>query len=190
MGSGRSVSARRAVFFDRDGVLNHAIVSGGKPYPPPSAAEMKIVESAPADLARLKALGFLLLVVTNQPDVARGTQTLEAIHAMHRAMGEILPVDEFLVCPHDDRDACPCRKPLPGLMLQARDRYGIDLAASFLAGDRWRDVDAGRAAGCRTVWIDCGYAERGPSTPPDARVATLTEAVAWIVSQAEPGPRS
>jgi D-glycero-D-manno-heptose 1,7-bisphosphate phosphatase len=177
------VNERRAVFLDRDGVLNHAVVRDGKPYPPPSAAEMKIVESAPADLARLKALGYLLLVVTNQPDVARGTQTMEEIDAMHREMRKTLPVDEFLVCAHDDKDGCDCRKPAPGLMLMARDRHGIDLPGSFLIGDRWRDADAGRAAGCRTVFLDFGYRERGPSVPPDARAGSLSEAVDWIVAQ-------
>ena len=94
-----------------------------------------------------------------------------------------MPLDEFLVCPHDDRDACDCRKPTPGLLLEAQARHGIDLRRSFLVGDRWRDVDAGRAAGCRTVFLDYGYRERGPSAPPDARVASLAEAVDWIVEQ-------
>jgi D-glycero-D-manno-heptose 1,7-bisphosphate phosphatase len=174
-------AARRAVFLDRDGVLNYAVVRDGKPYPPASAAEMRIVEGAAESLARLKQLGFILLVVTNQPDVARGKQTMDAIDAIHRSLREALPLDEFLVCAHDDRDACVCRKPAPGLLLQARDRYRIDLGRSFMVGDRWRDVDAGAAAGCRTVLLDFGYRERGPSAPPDARVASLPEAVEWIV---------
>lgn len=177
----------RAVFLDRDGVLNRAIVREGKPYPPPSAAEMEIADGAPAALARLKDRGFLLLVVTNQPDVARGTQTLDAIEAIHRVLRDAMPLDEFLVCPHDDRDACACRKPAPGLLLAARERYGIDLGSSFLVGDRWRDVDAGAAAGCRTVFLDFGYRERGPSAPPDARVASIEEAADWIIAQAERG---
>jgi D-glycero-D-manno-heptose 1,7-bisphosphate phosphatase len=178
-------SGARAVFLDRDGVLNRAIVRDGKPYPPASLAEMEIVEGAAASLARLKQLQFLLLVVTNQPDVSRGTQSLAAIEEMHRAMRETLPIDDFLVCPHDDRDACQCRKPLPGLMLEARQRYGVDLERSFLVGDRWRDVDAGRAAGCRTVFLDFHYREKGPSFPPDARVASLADAVDWIVRNSE-----
>ena len=172
--------AARAVFLDRDGVLNRAIVREGKPYPPASLAELEIVEGAAASLARLKELRFLLLVVTNQPDVARGTQTLDAIHAMHDAMRQSLPLDDFLICPHDDRDGCPCRKPAPGLILAAQRRYGIDLARSFLIGDRWRDIDAGRAAGCRTIFLDQHYRERGPSAPPDARAGSLAEAVDWI----------
>lgn len=175
----------RAVFLDRDGVLNHAIVRDGKPYPPGSLAEMRIVEAAPESLARLKSRGFLLLVVTNQPDVARGTQTIEAVQEIHQALRDALPIDEFLVCAHDDSDRCQCRKPLPGLLFQAQSRYGMDLRRSFLIGDRWRDVDAGDAAGCRTVWIDYGYRERGPSASPNARVASLTEAVNWILKQAE-----
>jgi D-glycero-D-manno-heptose 1,7-bisphosphate phosphatase len=173
--------AARAVFLDRDGVLNRAIVRDGKPYPPASLGELEIVENAAGSLARLKELGFLLLVVTNQPDVARGTQTLDTIHALHEAMRESLPLDDFLVCPHDDRDGCRCRKPLPGLLLEAQARYGIDLRRSFLVGDRWRDIDAGRAAGCRTVLLDHNYGERGPTLPPDARVVSLGDAVDWIV---------
>ena len=186
MGVGTTVNAAaRAVFLDRDGVLNRAIVRDGKPYPPASLAELEIVEGAAGGLERLKNLGFLLLVVTNQPDVARGTQTLDAIQAMHDRMRQTLPLDGFLICPHDDRDACACRKPLPGLLLEAQRRYGIDLARSFLVGDRWRDIDAGQAAGCRTVYLDRNYRERGPSLPPDARVGSLPDAVDWIVRNSE-----
>jgi D-glycero-D-manno-heptose 1,7-bisphosphate phosphatase len=178
-------AAPRAVFLDRDGVLNRAIVRDGKPYPPASLAELEIVEGAADGLARLKELGFLLLVVTNQPDVSRGTQSLDVIQAMHGVMRQTLPLDDFLICPHDDRDNCNCRKPAPGLMLEAQQRYGIDLARSFMVGDRWRDIDAGQAAGCRTVFLDQNYRERGPSVPPDARVGSLPEAVDWIVRNAE-----
>jgi D-glycero-D-manno-heptose 1,7-bisphosphate phosphatase len=186
MGIGaRMNSAPRAVFFDRDGVLNRAIVRDGKPYPPPSLAELEIVEGAAESLARLKSAGFLLFVVTNQPDVARGTQTLSAIQAMHDFMRSSLPLDEFLVCPHDDRDGCHCRKPAPGLVLDAQQRYGIDLSRSFLIGDRWRDIDAGQAAGCRTVFLDHHYRERGPAVPPDARAGSLQEAVDWIMRNSQ-----
>jgi D-glycero-D-manno-heptose 1,7-bisphosphate phosphatase len=178
-------SAARAVFLDRDGVLNRAIVRDGKPYPPASLEELEIAENAAGSLRLLKNLGFLLLVVTNQPDVARGTQTLDTIHALHQTMLQTLPLDDFLICPHDDRDGCRCRKPLPGLLLEAQTRYGIDLGRSFLVGDRWRDIDAGRAAGCRTVLLDHNYRERGPTLPPDAKVGSLRDAVDWIVRNFE-----
>ena len=183
IGNGPLNGGRRAVFLDRDGVLNEAMVRDGKPYPPPSVADLRIVDGAADGLARLRQRGFLLLVVTNQPDVARGTQTKAAIDEMHHAIAERLLVDEFLVCAHDDSDHCGCRKPAPGLLLEAASRHGVDLSRSFMIGDRWRDVDAGRAAGCRTIFIDYGYRERGPSVEPDARVKSLTEAVDWIVGQ-------
>jgi D-glycero-D-manno-heptose 1,7-bisphosphate phosphatase len=188
--NGAGCVAARAVFLDRDGVLNRAIVRDGKPYPPASLAELQIVEDAAGSLARLKNLGFLLLVVTNQPDVARGTQSLDMVQALHEALRRALPLDDFLVCPHDDRDACRCRKPLPGLLLEAQACYGIDLGRSFLIGDRWRDIDAGRAAGCRTVQLDRHYRERGPSQPPDACAVTLEDAVDWIVHSLERDPQS
>ena len=173
------------MFFDRDGVLNRAMVREGKPYPPSTVAELEIVEGAAEGLQRLKALGFLLLVATNQPDVSRGTQSREAVDEFHALMRRTLPVDEFLVCAHDDRDGCQCRKPKPGLLVDAQARYGIDMGRSYMVGDRWRDIDAGQAAGCRTVWLDMGYRERGPSQAPDATVGTLGEAVEWIIRSAE-----
>ena len=180
---------RRAVFLDRDGVLNRAVVREGRPYPPASAAELEIDPEAPRILAELKRAGFLLLVATNQPDVARGAQTRAEVEAIHRALRQALPLDGVLVCWHDDADACGCRKPAPGLMVEAGARYGIDLARSFLIGDRWRDVEAGRRAGCATVWIDRGYQERGPSEPPDACVGSLAEAAAWILGHVCPDER-
>ena len=174
---------KRAVFFDRDGVLNEAIVRDGKPYPPRSTAELRIMPGAAAGLARLHALGLPLIVVTNQPDVARGTQDQDAVDAIHTALRRQLPLDEVIACFHDDRDQCACRKPRPGLILEGAARCGADPRRSFLVGDRWRDIEAGQAAGCRTIWIDRGYRERGPSAPADARVASLPEAVEWILQQ-------
>lgn len=170
----------RAVFLDRDGVLNRAIVRNGKPYPPASVEEMELMPSAGPSLRRLKDAGFLLLVVTNQPDVARGTQTLAAVEAMHERMRSVLPVDDFLVCYHDDRDACECRKPKPGLLLEGARRYGLNLKDCVLIGDRWRDVGAAHSAGCHSVLIDYQYNE--PVSCPEARVSSLDEAVDFIMA--------
>ena len=174
---------KRVVFLDRDGVLNEAIVRDGKPYPPQTAAEVRMAPGAAEALQRLKSRGLALIVVTNQPDVARGTQTAEAVNAIGARLRRELPVDEILVCMHDDGDGCDCRKPKPGLILEGAARFGADLARSFLIGDRWRDIEAGQAAGCRTVWLDRGYHEREPAQPADARVRSLGEAVEWIVGQ-------
>ena len=184
MGIGQ-VKSRAAVFLDRDGVLNRAIVRDGKPYPPQSADEMEILPDASASLRKLKNAGFLLIVVTNQPDVGRGRQTKAAVEQMHAKLRQSLPIDDFFVCYHDDADACECRKPLPGLLIEAARVHGLRLKDSFLVGDRWRDVDAGNAAGVRTVWVDYGYHERGPKDPPAARVKDLPQAAAWILATME-----
>jgi D-glycero-D-manno-heptose 1,7-bisphosphate phosphatase len=178
-------SLSRAVFLDRDGVLNEAVVRDGKPYPPDSAEEVRILPDAPAAIRKLKALGLPLIVVTNQPDVARGKQSSEMVARIHERIREALPLDDFLCCFHDDADGCACRKPLPGLILEGARRHGVDPARSFMVGDRWRDIDAGAAAGCRTVWIHRGYRERGPSAPPDGQVTSLLEAAEWIARHIE-----
>ena len=177
------VHDKPAVFFDRDGVLNHAVVREGKPYPPRDLSEFEIVDHAREDLLLLKEMGFVLVVVTNQPDIARGTQTQREVDAMNELLCRELPLDDVLVCPHDSMDECDSRKPSPGLLHSAAGRYGLDLQKSFLIGDRWRDIDAGHAAGCTTILIDYGYEERGPTKEPALRVRSLGEAVSFIASR-------
>jgi len=173
----------RAVFLDRDGVLNKAVVRDGRPYPPASVSELEVLRGVPEGLASLKEMGFLLIVVTNQPDVGRGTQTREAVEAIHAALQRTLPIDDFFTCYHDDADHCDCRKPLPGLILQAAAKHAIDLSQSFMIGDRWRDIESGVSAGCETIWIDYGYSEQGPLVAPDARVICFSDAARWISEQ-------
>jgi transaldolase len=163
--SGDAGTLRRAVFLDRDGVLNAAVVRDGRPYPPESVAEMSLLPGVEEACSRLKQAGFLLIVVTNQPDIARGKAGSGAVDAINDALQARLKLDEVCVCPHDDADGCHCRKPKPGLILDAARRWRIDLSRSFMIGDRWRDVEAGRAAGCRTVFLEHGYAERSPDFP-------------------------
>ena len=172
--------APRAVFLDRDGVLNAVIVRDGRPHPPRGLNELTIYPDVPGGLARLKRAGFSLVVVTNQPDVARGAQTRDGVDALNAHLKSALPLDEVRVCFHDDADGCSCRKPLPGL-LTAAPLY--DLARSFMVGDRWRDIEAGQHAGCRTVFIDREYNER--VTKADARVRSFAEAVEWILQKDE-----
>ena len=175
-------SLKRAVFLDRDGVLNRAVVRDGKPYPPASVDEMEIPPGTREALLRLKGLDYLLVVVTNQPDVSRGKQTREAVEAIHARMGAELPIDVFRTCYHDDKEDCPCRKPKPGLLTQAAEDLGISLKDSFMVGDRWRDTEAGRAAGCLTIFIDYGYEQEGPNRP-DMVARSLPEAVTQILSK-------
>jgi len=159
------VVGRRAVFLDRDGVINRAVVRDGKPYPPDSVAEMEILPGVAEALQRLRAAGFLNVVVTNQPDVATGKQRREVVEAMHRQLCEALAIDAVEVCYHVDADGCACRKPKPGMILKAAADRGIDLAASSLVGDRWRDVGAAQAAGCHAYFIDYGYRDKQPEKP-------------------------
>ncbi|MEO8702109.1 MAG: HAD family hydrolase [Kofleriaceae bacterium] len=169
-----------AVFLDRDGVINAAVLREGKPYPPTGVEEVVILPGVDGALANLRRAGYVLVVVTNQPDVARGTQRREIVDAIHAHLQTALPLDAVYVCCHDDADRCACRKPLPGLLLDAARDLDLDLAASVMVGDRWRDIEAGAAAGCRTVFVDCGYAERRP-TVFDAKVPSLAHAAAWIL---------
>ena len=148
-----------AVFLDRDGVLNRAIVRNGKPYAPAGVEDLEILPGVPAALSRLAEAGYELIGVTNQPDVARGTQTRETVEAQNSVIQSGLPVREIFVCYHDDADHCDCRKPRPGLILQAAEKYGLDLRRSWMVGDRWKDVAAGQAAGLRTIFVDYHYSE-------------------------------
>jgi D-sedoheptulose 7-phosphate isomerase len=174
-------TAKCAVFLDRDGVVNEVVVRNGKPHPPDDVASLRIPPGTAEALARLKERGYLLLVVTNQPDVARGKQKRDVIEEMNRRLRAELPLDEVLTCYHDDPDDCECRKPKPGLLMRAARQHGIDLGRSYLIGDRWRDIDAGANAGCKTILIDRGYAERAPASAPDVRVDSLSRAVDWIL---------
>ena len=171
----------RAVFLDRDGVINEAVVRNRKPYPPANLDELKITVGTESALRELKDRGFKLIVVTNQPDVARGSQTQAAVEKINQALSKALPLDDIFVCYHSDENHCDCRKPKPGMLLDAARKHNIDLSRSYLVGDRWRDIDAGHNAGTKTILVDSGYNEREPSRPPEARVRSLREAADWIL---------
>jgi len=163
-----------AVFFDRDGTINVATIRDGKSYPPASLDNLVLVPGAIAAIAGLRRSGFYTIVVTNQPDVAAGKQSRGVVEAINQALRSQLTLDDIRVCYHQDADGCSCRKPKPGMLLEAARDWNIDLGRSFMIGDRWRDVEAGRAAGCRTLLIEAGYRER--RSEPDFSVASLVEA--------------
>ena len=158
---GQSLSVR-AVFLDRDGVLNCAIIRDGKPYPPSKRSEVEILPGVADALIDLKNAGYLLIVVSNQPDVARKSLSRIEVESINELLSEKLIIDEFIMCYHDNCDNCDCRKPKPGMILSATRKYDIDLTNSYMVGDRWRDIAAGQAAGCRTIFIDCHYKEVYP----------------------------
>jgi len=172
----------RAVFLDRDGVINRTIVRNGLPYPPHNLAELEVLPGVAESLRRLREAHYYLIVVTNQPDVARGTQTKETVEAIHNFLKAQLPIHDFRVCYHDDSANCHCRKPKPGMILDAAEVYDIDLSQSFLVGDRWRDIEAGSRAGCKTIFIDYHYSEPNHSQP-DIVLHSLAEAADWILDK-------
>lgn len=173
---------RPAVFLDRDGVLNRVFVRDGGTHPPATLAEFELLPGAADAVRRLHAVEFVLIVVSNQPDVARGTQTREGVEAIHARLCAELPIREVLACFHDSGDDCACRKPKPGLILEAARRWRLDPKRSFLVGDRWSDVIAGQAASCRTVLVETPYSGR-MRCEPDHCVHDLAEAADWILTQ-------
>lgn len=174
---------RKAVFLDRDGVINRSLVRDGKPYAPETLEQFELLPGAADAMRDLRAAGWLVIVATNQPDLATGKVAPETLDAMHDRLRAAALVDDIRVCPHQSSDHCICRKPKPGLLLAAAADWFIDLAASFMVGDRWRDVAAAQAAGCQALFIDYGYAEQQPA-PPYRTVASLAAARDLILAHA------
>lgn len=153
----------KALFLDRDGVLNHPIIRDGKPFPPQTLKEFKIYDDVCEALNALKRRAFKLIVVTNQPDLGRGTQDWGVVKAMHKELMEKLPLDDIKMCTDE---ASEDYKPNPGMLFKAAKEFGINLKKSYMIGDRWRDVGAGLSAGCyRTILIDRGYGEEQKFSP-------------------------
>ena len=177
-------SGRRAVFLDRDGVLNHAEVSNGKPYAPRDIESFQLFPEAIQATEILHRAGLLLIVVTNQPDVGNGLVSQSTVEAMHDILRKSLPIDAIKVCFHSQADNCLCRKPNPGMLLEASSEWGIDMTKSFMVGDRWNDVVVGLSQGCYTIFIDRGYSEPLKELP-NATVASLAEATELILALLE-----
>jgi D-glycero-D-manno-heptose 1,7-bisphosphate phosphatase len=175
---------RAAVFLDRDGVLVVPTFRDGRSFAPTELRTYCFYPEARESLERLKAEGFMLIVVTNQPDVASGLISREVIDIMHRRLSEELPVDAVLACFHAAGDNCPCRKPRPGMLLEAAEHYGISLGASFMVGDRASDIEAGIRAGCRSVFIDLGYTAEARPQGAAAQVKSIRQAADVILAMA------
>jgi D-glycero-D-manno-heptose 1,7-bisphosphate phosphatase len=157
----------RAVFLDRDGVLNEPLIRDGLPYPPQTLDEFRLYPEAAPACALLRQAGFLLVLATNQPDVGRGTLQLETVQQMHALLLDKIPLDRIEMCTAADSNApgSERRKPAPGMLLDAAKALQIDLSRSYMVGDRWRDIDCGHAAGCITILINHPYAEKLRQSP-------------------------
>lgn len=171
---------KKAAFLDRDGVLNRTVLVKGIPRPPKTPDEIEILDGVIEGVQLLRQNSILPVVVTNQPDVARGTASMEDVGTINMCIGEKLSIEHFYTCFHDDLDSCFCRKPSPGLILQAASDLQIDLSRSFLVGDRWRDIAAGQAVGCEAFFIDYSYPEKQPDMP-FIKVHSLLDAVQYIL---------
>ena len=172
----------RAVFLDRDGVINRMFVRDGRPFAPTTLEQFAILPGVVEAIAALKNTGFRVIVATNQPDVGAGKVAREIIEAMNARVQQVCLVDDIRVCYHIEADRCACRKPKPGLLVDAARDWSLDLRGSYMVGDRWRDIVAGHAAGCRTVLIDYNYAEQKAENP-DIVVKSLEEASQRILSE-------
>lgn len=172
--------SRRAVFLDRDGVLNAAYVRDGVPIPPRSIDEFRVLDGVPEACAALREAGWLLVVVSNQPDIARGQTGAAQVAEINARLRASVSLDEVIICPHEEKDGCTCRKPRDGMLRDAARRWDISLPHSFMVGDRWRDIGAGRRAGCRTILVDRDY-EEGCVEQPDYVVRDLPDVLPIVL---------
>ena len=171
---------KQAVFLDRDGVINREVFRTGQAQAPFALEDLDVLPGVPNALDRLRHAGFMLVVVTNQPDVVRGLASKHHVEAINAYLRQMLPLDDIRVCYHDDAERCACRKPSPGMLYAAAVQHDIALADSYLVGDRWRDVGAGRSAGCTTILVHSDRDE--PTTiEPHVRRRDLAEAASWIL---------
>ena len=171
---------KRAVFLDRDGVVNLAYTRSGKSYPPKDLSQLIILPNVEESVKNLTKFGFVVVVVTNQPDISNGNSSYEILNAVHKEISSRTGIENFYVCPHIDSDNCTCRKPKPGLILKAAKDLNLDLRKSYMVGDRWRDVGAGQSAGCKNFFIDYNYCEKRP-VEPFITVSSLLQATEIIL---------
>ena len=176
---------RRAVFLDRDGVINRNVPRNGRMVAPSRLEDFRILPGVESAVRWLKATGLMVIVVTNQPDVGTGWISKATLDTMHAHLRARVPVDDIKVCLHRDEDGCVCRKPKPGMILQAAAEYHLDLRSSFMVGDRWRDIEAGHSAGCSTILV--GDPSQTFSSSPDFVAGSLIEAVRYVAKDAAGG---
>lgn len=173
-----SLITNKAVFLDRDGVINKVIIRDGRAFSPRTLDEFFLADGIRDAASKLKEKAYKIIVITNQPELARGFISPEILELMTRRIREEILIDDIFICPHDDEHQCSCRKPKPGMLLEAAEKWRIELASSFFIGDTWKDMEAGKAVSCNTILIDAIY-NQGVSC--DFRVKSLVEAVSIII---------
>jgi D-glycero-D-manno-heptose 1,7-bisphosphate phosphatase len=153
---------KKAIFLDRDGIVNKPIILEGKPYPPFIVKQAFLVNNIKNMIDKWHKEGYLVIVVTNQPDISNHLISQRKVEKINRYLQSMAKFDDLFMCPHNEKDKCNCRKPKIGLFLQAKEKYDIDLEESYMIGDRWKDIEAGRRAGCRTIFVNYNYNEEKP----------------------------
>jgi D-glycero-D-manno-heptose 1,7-bisphosphate phosphatase len=169
----------RAIFLDRDGVLVRAAPREDYAHGPLTLEEFSLMPDVVEPVERMRRGGFLTVLATNQPGVARRLVSWETLNEMHRILRSSIPLDYIEICPHQDADQCACRKPKPGMLLDSAGRLGIDLPHSYFIGDTGRDVGAALAAGVTPILIDWPY---NRDLRVQHRVKDLAEAADLIVN--------
>jgi D-glycero-D-manno-heptose 1,7-bisphosphate phosphatase len=172
---------RSAVFLDRDGVINQSKVIAGKPYAPRSFEDFKLMPYTAECVDRLCKAGYVVIVVTNQPDIGNGHITKKTVNMMHNKLLSKTKISEIIMCPHSQEEGCNCRKPKPQMILKGAEKFNITLSDSYIVGDRSSDIQAGQVAGCKTIFIERYYKEKKPQKP-DVKVYSLKSATKYILS--------
>ena len=158
-------SSFKCIFLDRDGVINKPIIIDNKPYSPRNKYQFELLPNIEKYLKKIHSLGFLTIIITNQPDISTNHINENLLNEFHDIIKNKMPITDIYVCKYIDTDDCYCRKPKPGLILTAAKKYKINLKKSYFIGDRWKDIDAANKAGCHSIFIDYGYKEKLKTTP-------------------------
>lgn len=155
----------KAVFLDRDGIINVTQVINKKPVAIRAFEQFVFVEGIQKAIDKFIKIGYTIFVVTNQPDISRGKIKIEEVEKINRHILHELPIKKIYMCTHDYYDNCECKKPKAGMLFSAKKEYDVELKSSWIIGDRWSDIEAGKNAGCKTIFVDYGYDEKLKSNP-------------------------
>jgi D-glycero-D-manno-heptose 1,7-bisphosphate phosphatase len=173
---------KQGIFIERDGILNRVRVERQHQVSPLTLEEFHVDKAMAPLLTKLKASGLVLIATTNQPGLSRGYQSRRELDRMHEMLRRELPLDDIMVCPHDEIDRCPCRKPKPGLLTEAGFKWHLDLDRSFVISDKWQDAEVARQAGCTSLLLKSPWVGEGHH---DFVLPSLTAIVDKILSLRE-----
>jgi D-glycero-D-manno-heptose 1,7-bisphosphate phosphatase len=176
---------KQCVFLERDGILTHPVVVGRNQRSPLTLREFVVRTEVSPLLHELKAAGFLLIVITNQPELSQGSLSRRELDAMHQLLLRTFALDDILVCPHEEMERCSCRKPKAGLLIEAAHKWRLDLSRSFVVSDKWQDAEAARRAGVTSLMLDSPWLGPGHHDFVLPDLATLVDRLLQLSNPAE-----